>query len=235
MPVGYTTWTVCPHDPIEKLDPKLWRVSGMMENGRVQRSMSIARRADGDLIVFNAIALDEPEMAELTSFGRVAWLVVPNAYHRQDIFTWKQRFPDAKVVAPRGGVKAVSKAVPVDLCCDELPKDPEIWLGHTEGCGEKEALMIVPGREGASVVANDVLCNLPASKGFPLSLFMGPLGRLSVPRAIRWFLVKDTRAVADQLDRLGQDLARIIPGHGQILTGAAAKEGLAGAAALLRS
>ena len=235
MPIGPTTWTVLKNRPIEKLGPNLWRVSGLLGPKGPQRSMSVARRADGDLIIYNAIALDDPGMAELEAFGRPAYLVIPNAFHRADAFIWKQRYPDIKVVAPAGAAKAAAKAVPVDMSPDDVPADPDIWLGSPDGFKEKEALMVVNGPDGRTVIANDALCDLPVERGFPLNVLMGPLGQLSTPRAIRWFLMSDGKAWASHLDRLQEGIARLVPGHGDILTGQAAIDGLKGAAALLRS
>jgi hypothetical protein len=57
----FTTWTVLPHDPIEKHSENLWSVSGNMPGGN-QRRMTIARCADGKLVIHNPIALDDAEM-----------------------------------------------------------------------------------------------------------------------------------------------------------------------------
>lgn len=235
MPIGPTTWTVQKNRPIEKLGSNLWRVSGLLGPKGPQRSMSVARRADGDLIIYNAIALDEPGMAELEAFGRPAYMVIPNAFHRADAFIWRQRYPDIKVVAPAGAARAAAKAVPVDMGPGDVPADPDIWLGCPDGFAEKEALMVVNGADGRTVVANDALCDIPAERGFPVSVMMAPIGRLSTPRVIRWFLMKDGAAWASHIDRLTEGLARLVPGHGDILEGERAVESLKGAAALLRA
>lgn len=235
MPIGPVTWTVLKNDPIEKLGPNLWRVSGVMGPKGPQRSMAVARRADGDLVIYNAIALDEPGMAELEAFGRPAYMIVPNPFHRADAFIWKQRYPNLKVVAPAGAAKAAAKAVPVDMALADVPADPDIWLGSPDGFGEKEALMVVNGPDGRTAIACDALCNIPAARGFPVSVLMAPIGQLSTPRAIRWFLMKDGAAWASHLDRLQDGLTRLIPGHGDMLTGDEAIASLKSAAALLRS
>src|SRR5689334_21741278 len=96
----FTTWTVLEHDPIEKLADNLWRVHGYMD--RVQRQMILARQPDGRLFVHNAIALDDAEMKEVEAWGTPSTIFVPNPFHRQDAFIWKQRYPEAKIVAPAG-------------------------------------------------------------------------------------------------------------------------------------
>lgn len=234
MAVGHTTWTVLKNRPIEKLGPNLWRVSGLLGPKGPDRSMAVARRADGDLVIYNGVALDEPGMAELEAFGRPAYLIVPNGFHRMDAFIWKQRYPDIKVVASAGAAARAAKAVPVDMGPGDVPKDPDVWLGSPDGFAERESLMVVNGPEGRTVVACDALCNIAADRGFPVSVFMAPIGQLSTPRAIRWFLMKDGAAWAAHLDQLQDGLHRIIPGHGQMIEGEAAREALKSAAALLR-
>lgn len=234
MPVGHTTWTVLKNRPIEKLEPNLWRVTGLLGPKGPDRSMAVARRSDGDLVIYNGIALDEPGMAELEGFGRPAYLVVPNGFHRMDAFIWKQRYPDIKVVASPGAASRVAKAVAVDMAPQDVPADPDIWLGSPDGFAERESLMVVNGAQGRTVVACDALCNIAADRGFPVSVFMAPIGQLSTPRAIRWFLMKDASAWASHLDRLSDGLSRIIPGHGVMFEGDEARQALAGAAALLR-
>jgi hypothetical protein len=88
----FTTWTVLPHDSIEKHSENLWSVSGNMPSGN-QRRMTIARRADGKLVIHNPIALDDAEMKEVEALGKPAYLIVPNAFHRQDAIIYKQRYP----------------------------------------------------------------------------------------------------------------------------------------------
>jgi hypothetical protein len=233
MAVGFTTWTVLDNKPIDKLEENLWHISGRMPGGN-ERKMVVARRGDGDLVIFNAIALAEPAMAELEAFGRPAYMVVPNAFHRQDAFIWKQRYPGIKVVAPRGARKAVAKAAPVELHCDEVPADDRVQVTHPQGLADREALMIVRHGAGQTLVACDALLNM-ASRDvkFPFSFLLAPLDTLSTPRAIRWMMLRDRAAWVRHLEQLAGTITRIIPGHGAIIEKDAAGA-LRGAAARLR-
>ena len=87
----FTTWTLLPHKPIEKLEENLWRVEGKMPDGKTQRAMVVARKQNGGLVIHNAIALEETEMKELEAFGKPEILLVPNRFHRQDSRIWKER------------------------------------------------------------------------------------------------------------------------------------------------
>ena len=222
MAVGYTQWKVLNNQPIDKLEANLWHVSGKMEQG-IERKMVVARRGDGDLVIFNPIALDEPGMAELEAFGRIAYLVAPNPYHRQDLSIWKQRYGQARVVAPRGARKAVSKGAPVDLVCDELPADPQILLTHPRGLGDKEALLVVRHAVGQTVATCDAVLNLVSGKvKFPMSILLAPLDTPATPRLIKWMMLKSKDAWSEHLAELAGATTRLIPGHGAILSDGAA-------------
>ena len=216
------TWTV----------PNLWHVSGKMP-GRNERKMVVAKRSDGDLVPFNAIALNPAGMAELESFGNPAYPVVPNGFHRQDAYIWKQHYPNLKVVAPRGAEKGVAKAVAVDLRCDELPSDAAITLTHRDGLANKEALMIVKHEMGQTLVACDALLNMPSGiVTFLFSFLLASLDRLSTLPFTKWMFVKDRATWQAQLGQLAATTTRVIPGHGAIIDSQAG-QALVGAQTLL--
>lgn len=212
----FTTWTVLPHKPIEKLAPNLWRVSGTL--GKVQRQMVLARMADGRVFVHNAIALDDAEMAELEAWGEPSILFVPNGYHRQDAAIWKQRYPKATVVAPPGSRKRVEKVVHVDLVSDAMPGDDTVRLVPLAGM-PAESLLEVKTDSGTTLVFCDAILNMP-KLGLPMSVFLGPTGMVSCPRASRMFFLKDKRAFARQLDELANKpgLERVLFAHGKGVT-----------------
>src|ERR1044072_7121376 len=104
----FTTWTVLPHEPVTKHSENLWSVSGNMPRGN-QRRMTVARRSDGKLVIHNPIALDDAEMKELEAFGKPAFLVVPNGFHRMDSQIYKQRYPDIAVLCPQRAQKKIAE------------------------------------------------------------------------------------------------------------------------------
>lgn len=217
MAVCYTTWKVLPHTPIEKLDDHLWRVEGKMESG-VKRVMSVLRMDDGRVLLHNAIALDDAEMAEIDAWGEVVGILVPNAFHRMDSRIMAERYPRAKVYAPAAAVKAASKATPVHGTFADAPGDASVKVRHLAGVKDKEGVVEVRGSSGLSLVFNDLLLNLPPV-GYPQELFLGPTGCFSVPRFARWVFVSDKSAFIGEIERFAdQGPARIIPGHGADLT-----------------
>lgn len=213
--MSFKEWTVLEHGPIEKLTNNLWSVEGFMPKGN-QRRMTIARLDDGRLIVHNAVALRPEEMAELERFGEVAAIVVPNGFHRQDAFIWKQRYPRAQVFAPKRALAKVAKLVPVDGDYDAVPRDAHVRAAHLDGTNGAEGVLEVDSEDGRSLVFNDVLLNMEPKSGLA-AFFLAPMGRPSVPRFSRWLLVKDKRAFASQLRNIagtGAPLRRVIVGHG---------------------
>ena len=78
------------------------------------RRMTAVRLSSGDLAIFSAIALREPDMAELEAFGRPAFLIVPSVRHRLDAPGYAQRYPNMTVVAPRAGATKIGEVVRVD-------------------------------------------------------------------------------------------------------------------------
>lgn len=222
MAVGYTTWTVLKHDPIDKFEDNLWHVSGYMERGN-ERKMVVGKRDNGELVLFNVVALGEAEMAELEAFGTPKWMVVPNGFHRQDAYIWKQRYPGLQVVAPKAAAAAVAKAVPVDLTCDEFPSGDRVQVLHPAGMGDKEAIMIVRHGHGQTLTTCDAILNLPSSKlKFPISVLMAPTDTVSTPRLIRWMMMKNKAAWIDHLQDLAKTTTRLIPGHGAVVHDGAA-------------
>jgi hypothetical protein len=219
MAKTWQTWTVLPHGPIEKLADNLWRVSGTLNEGKVQRQMVLARRADGGVVVHNAIALAEPQMKELEAWGTPSVLFVPNRFHRMDAAIWKQRYPKMTVVAPAGSREQVAKVVPVDLTIPEAPADDGVALLPLEGMPSEGVLRVRSG-EQVSLTFCDAVLNVPR-RGGVMGFVLAPTGEVSVPRGIRWFSLKDRQAFADPLARLAETpgLRRLLFGHGKPVDG----------------
>ncbi len=221
------TWQVLPSGPIERLEDNLWRVEGELERGPIRRVMTVARMDDGRLVIHNGIALPEPGMAELETFGTPAFLVVPNGYHRLDAARYKARYPDLTVLCPVGSRKRVAKLVAVDGDYDDFAQQPEVRLEHLEGTGDGEGTMIVRSASGATIVLNDIVFNMPHRSGLgglALRYLTASTGGPKISRIARMFFVKDAAALRGHLQRLAKtpDLKRLIVSHHETLeTGAA--------------
>ncbi|MBI5514188.1 MAG: hypothetical protein HY909_10495 [Deltaproteobacteria bacterium] len=222
MAAGHTTWTVLPHGPLEALAENLWRVTGSLPGMAMKRVMTVARYADGGLLVHNAIALDEAGMKALEALGPVRALVVPSGYHRLDAGTFKARYPEARVYCPRGVTGDVAKVVAVDGAYEDAPRDDTMWLERLEGVGDREGALQVRSRDGATVVLNDLVFNMAHGAGlygFVLRYVTASTGGPWVSRVGRWFLVKDREAVRRELLRLSQveGLRRVLVAHEDVI------------------
>lgn len=220
MAKAFTTWTVLPHKPIEKLAENLWRVEGRMPRGETRRQAVLARLKDGRLVIHNAIALDDAEMKEVEAWGKPAVIVVPNRFHRQDAFIFKDRYRDARVVAPKGAHSSVAAVVKVDDDYADAPGDDTVRMYHLRGLADREGVVEVHSAEGVSLVFNDAVMNMPKLGGIP-GILLAPTGRPAVPRAMRWLMIKDKRAFAEHLDELAAipKLTRVIVAHGRPIAG----------------
>jgi hypothetical protein len=221
----FDEWTVLPHGRLTALDDNLLTVEGNlpMPIGDFPRRMTIVRLEDGRLVIFSAVALDEPEMQAIETFGRPAFLIVPSDIHRTDARIWKDRYPDIFVVAPAGAREKVEEVVPVNATHAEL-RDRRVRYLTVPGTEEREAALIVQTSSGTTLVLNDLIWNVQDRPGlsgwvFKALHFTGPEPQIA--SVIRMHTIKDRRAVSSQLESWShlRGLNRIIVSHGEILRG----------------
>jgi hypothetical protein len=213
--------------PLTALADGLWIVDAELASLPIGRRMTIARLADGSLAVHSAVLADDATMAALDRLGPVRFLVVPSGYHRLDAPRYAARYPDAKVVAMPASQARVAARVAVTGDYGLLPTGPELGFEPLAGL-PAEAVFIHRAPDGSeTLIFNDAFMNLPASlpgfKGLVVKL-IGSTGGPKVTRTARFALVKDRRAYAEHLRRLAARprLARIVPGHGAVITDGAA-------------
>ncbi len=194
----------CPHDPIRKtLGEFVERSPDSCPSGN-QRRMAIARRADGKLVIHNPIALDDAEMKEVEALGKPGFLVVPNAFHRQDAIIYKQRYPELSVLCPETARKRVSDIVEVAGNMDEMPKDTDVEMFHLRGMKQREGALRVRSQARQVPSCSTTRCSIWSRARGAAGFFMAPTGTLSVPRFARWMLVKKGRRAQRAPARAGQ-------------------------------
>ena len=105
MTAPFKEWTVLPHGKLSRINDRIVTVVGDLKMPLLElpRRMTVVRLKSGDLVVFSAIALREPDMTELETFGRPAFLVVPSLRHRLDAPSYARRYPGMTVGASRRG------------------------------------------------------------------------------------------------------------------------------------
>ena len=219
MAKTFTEWTVLKHSALVQAQDNLWHVEGAIPNMALKRRMTVVRRDDGDLVLHSPMALDEESMAAIEALGRVAYILVPNGWHRLDAPNFRKRYPEAKLLCPSGSKKKVSEVVDVDGTYEDFPADPAVSLQYLEGIKKLEGVLIVKHEGKATIVFNDCLFNLRHGKGISGLLFriLGSSGGPKVTRIMRLFAIKDKKALRAQLESLAdtEGLCRLIPGHGK--------------------
>lgn len=220
MTQPFQHWTVLPHGKLTQIDDNLLTVVGEihMPLTDLPRRMTVARLRDSRLVIFSAIALDDNEMTALESYGKPAYLVVPNDHHRLDAKIWKNRYPDIKVVTPEGARKAVEEIVPVDFVAPDFG-DPDVEFVVVPGTRGREAALIVRSASGTTLVLNDVVGNIQDASGFggwllKIAGFAGESAQ--IPAVVKMATIDDTNALRDQLQKWAEisSLKRILVSHG---------------------
>jgi len=220
----FEKWTVLPHGKLTSVDDNLLTVVGElpMPAGDFPRRMTVVRLRDGRLVVFSAIALDEPEMKALEAWGRLSFLIIPNERHRKDARIWKDRYPQLVVVAPAGAREQAAAVVPVDATTVDFG-DPTVRFVTVPGTEEREAALVVETMTGTTLVLNEIVWNVHDRPGFGGWLFRmaGFTGDApKIPTFVALKSIKDKPALAAQLRAWAEleGLNRLIVSHGEIVS-----------------
>jgi len=172
-------------------------------------------------VIYSAVAIGEAEMAKLDALGPVKFIVVPNGYHRLDGGAYTARYPQARVLAPRGSKKRVAQVAPDVGELSEI-SDPAVTLTTVAGTRNVEALLIVKSGDKTSVVFTDTVFNMPHKHGLPgfvLEHITQSTGGPKVSRLARLFIIKDKAAFAAQLEQLAADKpVRVLVAHHEMIT-----------------
>jgi hypothetical protein len=220
----FQQWEVLPHGKLLQIDDNILTMTGEIHVPmNLPRRMTIVRLNDSRLVVFSAIALDADEMAWLETYGRPAFLIVPNDKHRLDAKIWKDRYPAMQVVAPEGARAKIEKSVPVDTVAPAFD-DPNVQFVAVPGTRGKEAALLVRTRNGATLVLNDLVGNIRNESGVGgwLLRMAGFAGKKAqIPRVVKMALIKDPNALRAQLLQWAEieSLERILVSHGAPIEG----------------
>ncbi len=219
-----TEWKVVPHEPLQKLEENLWFVVGDLPGGPLKRTMAVGKRADGRLVIHNAVALEPELMKELEAQGEPAFLLVPNGFHRIDAPRFKARYPKIKVLCPEGARKKVESVVAVDGTYADFPADTDVELMGLDGLGGKEGAMVVRSKSGVTVCVTDSLFNMPhvgGVSGFVLKSLTGSSGGPKISRLTKMLMIADKRAFRAQIEALAAmpGIKRVIVGHHEPIEG----------------
>lgn len=222
-PKWHTRWKILPHAPLAQLEDNLWVVDGPLPGMPLDRRMTIVRLSDGRLVIHNAIAADDATMSALEALGEMAFLVVPNSFHRIDAFAFKQRYPNIAVIAAPNALAKVSEAVTVAGGPELLPLNSGVHGELLAGDKIGEMAFIITHGDRSTLLLNDALFNTPHKPGFKGFILraMGSTGGLKMTRIMRVLGSSDTNAMRAHLLRLAAQpgVSRLIVSHGDIIEG----------------
>lgn len=238
MSKAVTDWKVLPHGPIQRLAENLWWVQGSLPKMSLKRTMVIVRLGDGRLVIHNGIALGEEAMGEIERWGKPTFLIVPNNGHRLDAPAYKARYPELRVMCPRGSRKGVEKVVAVDDVYEGFPPDDTVRFEMLHGVNETEGAMIVRSADGQTVVLNDVMFNMDRKRdplGFFFTTLLGSAPGPRVSRLAKMVFIKDKQALRGDFARFAElpDLTRVIVAHEKVAAGPEARQSLRAAMSYL--
>jgi hypothetical protein len=186
----------------------------------MSRRMCIIRRADGTLLFYNAMPLDEKALEEVKAWGKPAILLVAHDQHMIDARPFAEKL-ELKVFGPKECEAKIRARIELSGTLEDVPSDPAIQIETAAGAKTGEPVLAVTSAGGrVSLLCSDVLMNArPQSMGlFPRLLgFSGPL---KVVPIFRMFLLKDKKALKAQIQRWSElpGLERVVPFHGDIIT-----------------
>jgi len=223
--VSETAWQTLPHGELVQLAENLWWVMGDLPNMGLKRSMTVARTTTGELVLHSAIAMDEDGMAQLEDLGRLAYLVVPNGWHRLDAPRYKARYPGLQVICPSKSRDFVEKKLPVDGTYDDFRELGEsVRLEHFDAERHVEGAMVVRSEDGLSLVFADSLFNLDHQPGLYWFVYGRLLGATGGPRVtaiarVMMRLSRSRKPFREYLARYaeGGEVVRLVPGHGAVV------------------
>jgi hypothetical protein len=219
MTAPFEKWTVLPHGELTQVNERILTVVGELQMPLLQlpRRMTAVRLASGGLIIFNGIALRDPDMARLEAFGRPTFLVVPSLRHRLDAPTFARRYPAIQVVAPRTGSEKIREVVRIDT---HTPDFGDSAVRYVEIVGD--SALEVDGEDGLTVIVNDLIGDIHGESGIGgwLLRMMGFAGDAPhVPAPVKMLLGKHKSDVARQFRSWAEhaNLRRIIVSHGDTI------------------
>ena len=105
---------------------------------------------------------------------------------------------------------------------EQYPADADVELSHIPGLGEAEGAMVVHSSDGATLVLNDIIFNMPHQAG-PIGWLMRHVTRSTgeplISRIGRLLLVKDPHELRNWLLEQAErpDLRRLVVSHHEMV------------------
>jgi hypothetical protein len=190
-------------------------------NFQMPARMTVLPLAGGKLALISPIPIDDTLAAHIAQLGEVAFLIAPNLLHHLYLGPASERYPAARVLAPRGlGKKRPDLRIDSELEA-ELPSalSAAVEVLKVEGAPAIDEFVFFH-RALRVLVVTDLVFNIVHPRGLLAHVFlylMGCHGRLAQSRS--WhFLIKQRTATAASVERmLALPFDQLVVAHGDIL------------------
>lgn len=188
---------------------------------RLPARMTALPLEGGGVALVSPVPIDDRVAAELEAFGGVCALIAPNLLHHLYLGAASERFPRAKVLAPRAlRAKRPDLRIDGDLE-DGLPQElaRSISAIKLEGAPKVDEFALLH-RATRTLVVTDLVFNVVRPRGLVahIALFLvGCHGKLAQSRAWRVFVRDRAAASASAEQLLGLDFDVLVPAHGEVV------------------
>lgn len=213
-------WTVLPHSKLQKLDDNLWTIENDVPGARIPRRMCIIKRADGSLLFFHAIPLDDTTLAEIRAWGKPTYLVVGHDQHTMDAEAFREKL-GLKAFGPKECEKKLRERVTLTGVLEDIPLDPSMDILSVPGTTHGETAIVLRSGDGSrvSLIVSDVIHNTPKEATSFIFRLLGFSGGPKVVPAFRLLFIKNKAVLKEALMRWAEtpNLKRLVPFHGTIV------------------
>jgi hypothetical protein len=185
---------------------------------KLSATMTILRLADGRLLVYSPVKMDESGYESVRQIGQVAHLYAPNLFHHTYLKEWAALFPEARVHGPHGLEK---KCPGVEVHRYHGTSDEPAFAGTVkefvvEGCRLKESVLLY--EPAGTLLVADLVHNVGQPEGSWTKFYtkaMGFYDQVALSRMIRWTAFDDRKAARASVQAiLSHPFERLIVGHG---------------------
>lgn len=213
------------YEPLKEYGPGLWVREGEWHGTAFRRKMTVMALKTGNLVVHNPFQLLDEDLRKLTSLGRVAAIVVPNAFHGDEAAWMAKQLPEAQVFVPAALRSKTRKFFRID---GALETDwPSAWNQDVEciPLGGMRLLHECAFYHSASrtLVLTDLVFNMnPAAFNSPIERKLMAWNRVGLGFGPSWIcdhvFTRDTKARKHSiLSILERDFDRVIMNHGDVV------------------
>ncbi len=181
---------------------------------------TIMRLADGGLVIYSPLAVDDATAKEIDALGEVRFLVAPNSLHWMFVKAAKERWTKARVLASPVLAKKLGS-----FPFEELPESGRISgmdgvrVERIQGAPTIQEHVLLH-ESSRSLVVGDLMFNIHECRSFWMRLVLRIGGTWKkTGQSIEWRRLVKERATAARsaLDVLEWDFERVVVAHGDVI------------------